>query len=73
MNNILSQLEIDNSKNVFEKDMLFATLDIYVRKITLPDKKAFILSDTVGFVSKLPHQLVETFKSTLQEAAEADC
>lgn len=72
MNNILDYLGINDSKRVFEKDMLFATLDTYVRKITLPDKKAFILSDTVGFVSKLPHQLVEAFKSTLLEAAEAD-
>lgn len=72
MNNILDYLDINDSKRVFEKDMLFATLDTYVRKITLPDKKAFILSDTVGFVSKLPHQLVEAFKSTLLEAAEAD-
>lgn len=72
MNNILDYLDINDSKRVFEKDMLFATLDTYVRKITLPDKKVFILSDTVGFVSKLPHQLVEAFKSTLLEAAEAD-
>ena len=72
MNNVLDLLEINDSKRVFEKDMLFATLDTYVRKIILPDKKSFILSDTVGFVSKLPHQLVEAFKSTLQEAAEAD-
>lgn len=72
MNSILDYLEINDSKRVFEKDMLFATLDTYVRKITLPDKKAFILSDTVGFVSKLPHQLVEAFKSTLLEATEAD-
>lgn len=72
MNGILDYLEIKNNKHVFEKDMLFATLDTYVRKITLPSKKAFILSDTVGFVSKLPHHLVEAFKSTLLEAAEAD-
>ena len=72
MNNILDYLEINDSKRVFEKNMLFATLDTYVRKITLPDKKSFILSDTVGFVSKLPHHLIEAFKSTLLEAAEAD-
>lgn len=72
MNGILDLLNIEGSKRVFEKNMLFATLDTYVRKITFPDKRSFILSDTVGFVSKLPHQLVEAFKSTLQEAAEAD-
>lgn len=72
MNHILDYLHINSSKRVFEKDMLFATLDTYVRKITLPNNNRFILSDTVGFVSKLPHQLVEAFKSTLLEAAEAD-
>ena len=62
----------DDSKQVFEKDMLFATLNTTVRQLTLPDKKQFLLSDTVGFVSKLPHSLVAAFKSTLQEAASAD-
>lgn len=59
-------------KEVFEKDMLFATLDTSVRKMELPDKKQFLLTDTVGFVSKLPHQLVKAFRSTLEEAKEAD-
>ncbi|MED3662229.1 GTPase HflX [Ureibacillus sp. FSL K6-8385] len=59
-------------KEVLEKDMLFATLDTSVRKIELPDKKQFLLTDTVGFVSKLPHQLVKAFRSTLEEAREAD-
>jgi GTP-binding protein HflX len=54
------------------KNMLFATLDTSVRKLTLPDQKRFLLSDTVGFVSQLPHQLVQAFKSTLAEAASAD-
>jgi GTP-binding protein HflX len=52
--------------------MLFATLDTSVRRMTLPGKKEFLLSDTVGFVSKLPTQLIESFKSTLAEAANAD-
>ena len=52
--------------------MLFATLDTSVRRMNLPGKKEFLLSDTVGFVSKLPTQLVESFKSTLAEAANAD-
>lgn len=59
-------------KEVFEKDMLFATLDTFNRKIVLPSKKAFVLTDTVGFVSKLPHSLVEAFKATLEETLSAD-
>ena len=64
--------ESDQSKQVFEKDMLFATLNTTIRQLTLPDKSKFLLSDTVGFVSKLPHHLVAAFESTLQEAATAD-
>ncbi len=60
------------TKQVFEKDMLFATLDTSVRQVALPDKRKFLLSDTVGFVSKLPHTLVDAFKATLAEAANAD-
>jgi GTP-binding protein HflX len=59
-------------KQVFEKDMLFATLETSVRNIPLPDHKEFLLTDTVGFVSKLPHHLVKAFRSTLEEVAEAD-
>ena len=59
-------------KQVFEKDMLFATLETSVRHIPLPDHKEFLLTDTVGFVSKLPHHLVKAFRSTLEEVAEAD-
>src|SRR5690606_9721484 len=55
-----------------ENDMLFATLDTSVRKIELPDHKQFLLTDTVGFVSKLPHHLVKAFRSTLEEAKDAD-
>ena len=76
MNRLLARFGIgasnDDSKQVFEKDMLFATLNTTVRQLTLPDKKQFLLSDTVGFVSTLPHSLVAAFKSTLQEAASAD-
>lgn len=60
------------NKKVFEKDMLFATLETSVRRIELPDNRAFLLSDTVGFVSKLPHELVKAFRSTLEEVKEAD-
>lgn len=62
----------DAEKHVLEKDMLFATLDTTVRKITPPEHHAFLLSDTVGFIHKLPHNLVEAFRSTLEEAKEAD-
>lgn len=64
--------EAQEEKRVFEKDMLFATLDTTVRKIAPPDHHAFLLSDTVGFIHKLPHNLVEAFQSTLEEAKEAD-
>ncbi len=59
-------------KQVFEKDMLFATLDTSVRRIDLKNNFSFLLSDTVGFISKLPHKLIESFKATLQEAKDAD-
>ena len=62
----------ERSKEVLAKDMLFATLDTAVRRIDLGDGITFILSDTVGFVSKLPHKLVDSFKATLQEAKDAD-
>ena len=64
--------DVDEERHVFEKDMLFATLDTYNRRIMLEDKKMFILTDTVGFVSKLPHSLVSAFKATLEEALNAD-
>lgn len=73
MNELLKVFAQDaDKKQVFEKDMLFATLDTSVRRIDLDDDLSFILSDTVGFVSKLPHNLVESFKATLQEAKDAD-
>lgn len=59
-------------KRVFEKDMLFATLETSVRQIKLPDNKVFTLSDTVGFVSELPHDLVKAFRATLEEVKNAD-
>ena len=57
---------------VLAEDKLFATLDPVVRQITLPDGMDILLSDTVGFINKLPHDLIEAFKSTLEEAANAD-
>lgn len=72
MNTLIDQYEQDEDKKVFAQDMLFATLDTTVRKIHLPDKKDFLLSDTVGFINKLPHNLVQAFHSTLEEVKYAD-
>lgn len=73
MNGILNfNKEDSQDRKVFEKNMLFATLDTSVRRIDLEDNTSFLLSDTVGFVSKLPNNLVESFKTTLQEAQNAD-
>ena len=58
--------------SVAEADMLFATLDPTSRKLLLPSGMAVLLVDTVGFVSRLPHHLVDAFKSTLEEAAWSD-
>jgi len=57
---------------VYVKDQLFATLDPTVRRLDLPEGEHIILADTVGFVRDLPHELVAAFRSTLQEAREAD-
>jgi GTP-binding protein HflX len=57
---------------VLVEDALFATLDPAVRRALTPSGRAFTLTDTVGFVRHLPHQLVEAFRSTLEETAEAD-
>lgn len=72
MNGLLRACGKDDDKQVFEKDMLFATLDTSVRRLHFKDNKDFLISDNVGFVSHLPHQLVQAFKSTLSEAAKAD-
>ncbi len=72
MNALVELSRKPDSKKVFEKDMLFATLETSVRNIVLPDNKMFLLSDTVGFVSKLPHDLIKAFRSTLDEVREAD-
>jgi GTP-binding protein HflX len=57
---------------VYVKDQLFATLDPTVRRLELPDGTDVVLADTVGFVRDLPHELIAAFRSTLQEAREAD-
>jgi len=57
---------------VLVEDRLFATLDSTVRRLELPNRRAVLIADTVGFVRRLPHHLVEAFRSTLSEVAEAD-
>ncbi|MGO4409964.1 MULTISPECIES: GTPase HflX [unclassified Brevundimonas] len=57
---------------VFAKDLLFATLDTTQRTIRLPQGRPAIIADTVGFISDLPHELVESFRATLEEVGEAD-
>lgn len=71
MNRLLSVVD-KSEKAVTEKDMLFATLDTQQRSVKLDTNHEFILIDTVGFVSKLPHSLVEAFKATLEEVLYAD-
>lgn len=67
-------LDLSNKeeKQVLAKDMLFATLETATRSIVLPDKKKFLVTDTVGFVDQLPHHLVKAFRSTLEEVKDAD-
>ncbi|AWM75914.1 GTPase HflX [Lactobacillus kullabergensis] len=72
MNGLLKEFSKHSDKQVFVKNMLFATLDTNVRRIDLENNFSFILSDTVGFISKLPHNLIESFKATLQEVKDAD-
>ncbi len=72
MNALAGFCKKSGEKQVLEKDMLFATLDTTVRRIEPEGCHTFLLSDTVGFISRLPHALVESFHSTLEEALEAD-
>jgi GTP-binding protein HflX len=70
--NRLLQYSKEIKKEVLEKDMLFATLETSTRKIKLENNCQFLVTDTVGFVNKLPHDLIEAFKSTLEEIKECD-
>ncbi|MBQ8877593.1 MAG: GTPase HflX [Lachnospiraceae bacterium] len=72
MNGLVQKYVGDDEKRVLEKDMLFATLDTTVRRINTGNNRDFLLSDTVGFIDKLPHSLVKAFRSTLEEAKNAD-
>ena len=69
---VAAQKEVLGKEKVFEADMLFATLDITTRAIVLKNKGVITLTHTVGFVRKLPHDLVEAFKSTLEEVIYSD-
>jgi GTP-binding protein HflX len=62
----------DETKKVFAYDMLFATLETSLRQVRFPNGQKFIITDTVGFVSKLPTNLIEAFKGTLEEVKYAD-
>lgn len=72
LNGMVSLSGKAEEKKVLEKDMLFATLETSVRKIEGSDHRDFFLSDTVGFIHKLPHDLIEAFHATLEEVACAD-
>ncbi len=76
LRNLLVDLYSDDKsiqkEHVLSQDMLFATLDTTVRTFQLPDKRIVSLTDTVGFIRKLPHDLVESFKSTLDEVIYSD-
>ena len=67
-----SLLKALTGAEVLIEDKLFATLDTTTRKISLPNKQPLLLTDTVGFVRKLPHRLIEAFNATLEEAVMAD-
>lgn len=72
MNALVDLYVQEEEKKVLEKDMLFATLDTTVRRINTGNNRDFLLSDTVGFIHKLPHSLVKAFRSTLEEVQNAD-
>ena len=72
LNGMVEKYVKDDSKKVLEQDMLFATLETTVRRIETGNSRDFLLSDTVGFIHKLPHGLVKAFRSTLEEVKEAD-
>lgn len=72
MNYMIDRFVQDDDKRVFEEDMLFATLETSIRKIEVEKNRKFLLSDTVGFIDELPHDLVKAFRSTLEEIKNAD-
>lgn len=71
LNTLIEHLELD-SNLVYEKDQLFATLDTTARKIIKKGYPSFILTDTIGFLSRLPHEFINSFKSTLSEIENSE-
>ena len=67
-----SLMNVLSGAEVLVEDKLFATLDTTTRKVALPDGRFFLLTDTVGFIRKLPHHLIAAFRATLEETMEAD-
>lgn len=72
LNKIIDISGRDDDLKVYADDRLFATLDTHARKITLPEGNEVIITDTVGLISELPHQLIDAFRSTLSEIKDAD-
>ena len=72
LGDLYSSKDQPTKQGVFAEDMLFATLETTTRALTLPDQRIITLTDTVGFIRKLSHNLVEAFQSTLEEVKEAD-
>lgn len=72
LNKIIDLSGKDDELKVYADDRLFATLDTHARKITLPEGNDVIITDTVGLISELPHQLIDAFRSTLSEIKDAD-
>ena len=72
MNRMLERYGTKKEKTVMEQDMLFATLDTTVRSMEFADHRSFLLTDTVGFIHKLPTDLIKAFRSTLDEVKYAD-
>ncbi len=72
LNTLLEYDQSENPQTTLTKDQVFSTLETTTRRIQLKDKRPFTITDTIGFIANLPHDLVESFKSTLEEIREAD-
>lgn len=72
LNTLYHLSDVNGKADIQVQDRLFATLETSTRRIKLKDKKPFTLTDTIGFISQLPHELIDSFKATLEEITEAD-
>lgn len=72
VNTLLSFDQSENTDSLATKDQVFATLQTATRRIQIKDKRPFTITDTIGFIAQLPHELVESFKATLEEIRESD-